>query len=244
MAHEFGHIGLEYTIKNAIDSHYLTPQHLSKVDWEGRRQLGLYPQALGSIACWLTYREVMQDLVNCGPPVMAIFQDDARFHPVLPKVLCALEMEAHQFDVVVLHRRNPSRQFIPRINLRGGHVLGRVKYHDSGAEGYVITRRAASHFLQSTSMMIREIDQAIPRFWESGLNVYYVNPPVVFHGETNDSQIEMDRERSRKQRNRNENSTLVLCRRLCHWPLQSIRKRIAFRNLLKGNIGVTRRCAP
>ena len=47
--------------------------------------------------------------------------------------------------------------------------------------------------------MMREIDQALSRFWESGLNVFYIDPPVVSHDEQDDSQIERDRKLARKK---------------------------------------------
>ena len=240
MAAEFASVGLQYEIWKAIDGQALTQENLSYVDWEGRRRLGLYPQALGSIACWLTYREVMQDLVKNGPEVIAIFQDDARFDTGLPNVLNALDEKKFPYDVVVLHRRNMRRTFVPCVSLTDKHVAGRVKYADYGSESYVITQAAANHFLQITEKMTHEIDHALPYYWESGLNVYYVRPPVVFHAGIFDSQIEQDRMASRRQRHAMDNPALVAYRRLRAMPSRILKQRRAFRELMQGRIGVTR----
>ena len=142
MAREFGALGLEYEIKEAIDGRHLTEEHLEQVDRQGRRLLGLYPQANGSIANWLTQREAMADLVANGPDMMAIFEDDARLTPELPEVLAVLEQKRFAFDVVVLQRRHPKRPFIPafpahsascrRTGTLLGQRLGGLRHHTGG----------------------------------------------------------------------------------------------------------------
>lgn len=241
MTQEFGALGLQYEIREAIDGRNLSAEHLAQVDRQGRRQLGLYPQANGSIANWLTQREAMKDLVENGPEMMAIFEDDARLTPDLPEVLGALEEQRFSFDVVVLQRRHPRRRFIPEVRLTDRHTAGRVRYSDSGSEGYVITRAAAAHFLETTPRMVLAIDQALSRFWHSGLNVFYVDPPVVYHGGADDSQIEDSRNASRRDRAEDDNLASVVWRRAIASGRRAVVKRIAFRKLLRGEIGVTRR---
>ena len=137
MEREFGAVGLPYEIKEAIDGRHLSSSDLAQVDWEARRRIGLRPQARGSIANWLTQRDVLRDLVESGSEMMAIFEDDARFAPELPEVLAALEKKPIAFDVVSLHRRNPERPFVSGVPLTTRHSIGRVRYSTSGAVGYV-----------------------------------------------------------------------------------------------------------
>ena len=195
MEEQFAALGLEAAFHPAVDARELTPEHYAQVDRETRRRLGLWPQADGSIANWISQRQLMRAIVENGPETVAIFEDDAGLSAELPAVLNALELRPFAFDVVKLNRRSP-RTFIPCERLETGHRVGRVRYHDYGSEGYVITREAARHFLESTPLMMREIDQALSRFWENGLNVFYVDPPVVSHDEQDDSQIERDRRRA------------------------------------------------
>ena len=172
--------------------------------------------------------------------MVAIFEDDAGLSPELPEVLAALERKPFDFDIVMLNRRSHRKAFIPCERLTGNHMAGRVRYSDYGSEGYVITREAARNFLESTPLMMWEIDQALSRFWENGLNVFYVDPPVVFHNERNDSQIEGDRNRSRQRQREVDGAAHVLWRRGVAAVRRSIRRRTAFRLLLDGRIGVTR----
>ncbi len=232
-------LGLTATFHPAIDGQKLTPDHYAQVDRRARRRLGLYPQADGSIANWLSQRQVMRHVAENGPEIVAIFEDDAKFASDLPAVLAALERRTFAFDIVKLSRRASTKSFIPCQNLPTGHQVGRIRYSDYGNEGYVMTRTAARHFLEHHPKMIREIDQAIPRFWESGLNVFYVDPPVVAHGEQNDSQIEHDRERSRLTQKHADRRGYILWRRVVSGVTREIHRRSAFRRLMRGEISVT-----
>ena len=240
MEEQFAVLGLEAAFHPAADIRDFTQETYSMVDRETRRRLGLWPQADAEIGCWLSHHRIMQEVVENGPETAAIFEDDAGLSAELPAVLDALERRPFAFDVVKLNRRS-SRTFIPCERLwRPGHSVGRVRYHDYGSEGYVITREAARHFLESTPLMMREIDQALSRFWENGLNVFYVDPPVVSHDDQEDSQIERDRRRARSEHKRADGVFSVIWRRVVSAVDRAIsRGASAFRRLLRGEIGVT-----
>ena len=233
-------LGLVAEFHEAIDGRCLGPEHYAQIDRDTRRRLGLWPQADGSIANWLSQRQVMQEIVDHGPEMVAIFEDDAGLSPQLPSVLAALESRPFDFDVIRMNRRSPKKTFIPSERLTSQHKAGRVRYSDYGSEGYVITRDAARRFLATTPKMMWEIDQALSRFWENGLNVFYVDPPVVFHNEKDDSQIENDRKRSRGKQRNTDGTAYVLWRREIAATNRKVRQRLAFRRLLRGMIGVTR----
>ena len=238
MEEQFASLGMEAAFHPAADIRDFTPETYTKVDRETRRRLGLWPQADAEIACWMSHHRIMREIVENGPETAAIFEDDAGLSADLPKVLDALERRPFAFDVVKLNRRS-SRTFIPCERLSTGHRVGRVRYHDYGSEGYVITREAARHFIENTPKMMREIDQALSRFWENGLNVFYVDPPVVSHDEQDDSQIERDRKRARTEHKRADGVLNVTCRRAISAVVREAQRRWAFRRLLRGEIGVT-----
>ena len=146
MEEQFASLGLEATFHRAVEARELTPEHYAQVDRETRRRLGLWPQADGSIANWISQRQVMREIVENGPETAAIFEDDAGLSADFPEVLGALERRPFAFDVVKLNRRALKKIFIPCERLATGHRVGRVRYHDYGSEGYVITRDAAATF--------------------------------------------------------------------------------------------------
>ena len=240
MQEQFDTLGLEVEFHEAVDGRNLGPEHYARVDRETRRRKGLWPQADGSIANWHSQRQVMQRIVDQGQDMVAIFEDDAELCPDLPEVIAALERKPFDFDIVMLNRRSKKKTFLPCERLTPRHMAGRVRYSDFGNEGYVMTRDAARHFLSNTPRMMWEIDQILPRFWETGLNVFYLDPPVVYHADSDDSQIEGDRKRSRRRQRALDGRAYVLWRRIIAGMEREIRRRSAFRRLLRGEIGVTR----
>ena len=231
VAREFAAVGLAYGIREAVDGRVLSDEQLSQVDWESRRRLGFDPPADGGIANWLTQREAMRDLVENGPDMMAVFEDDVRLEPDLPVVLEALEKRQFDFDVVALQRRHPGRRFFPCIALTDRHTAGRVRYSDSGSEGYIITRAAARHLLNITPKMVLSTDHAVLRYWYNGLNVFYVDPPVVHHGGYEDTFIGTDRAASHRLRTESD-YTVSLWKRAVTGVSRSMQKYLAFRRLV------------
>ena len=236
MAEEFARVGLDYEIWPAKDARTLTDEDRAFVDRAARERLGLYPIPDGSLACTLSERAAMHDLVRNGPESMAVFEDDARFEAGLPSVLKALERQTHGFDIVKLQRRNLRRPFIPTMALPTGHRLGRIRFSDFGSEGYVITREAARLLLERIPRMVRDMDHELSYFWENGLNVLYLDPPVVREDTAYGSQIQETRsaERLEHRRERLRRPT-VLARRVKALIANDIRRRIAFRRVLQSD---------
>lgn len=231
MAAEFARSRIDYEVWPAVDAQALTEEDRRLVDHEARRRLGLYPIPDGSLANTLSQRAAMRDLVENGPEMMAVFEDDSTFDPALSDVLLALEERDNLFDIVVLQRRNPRRKFVACTSLATGHILGRVRFSDYGSNGYVITRNAARRFLERTPRMVREIDQALSRFWDNGLNVLYVDPPVVSCDHVLGSQIEPTRRVKRAGHRSSRRRPAVFLRRLATAVARDVRRRILFHRL-------------
>ncbi len=157
MAAEFERVGLEARLWSAVDARTLTDADRAFIDLDRRRRLGLHPIPDGSLANTLSQRAAMEQLVRNGPEMMAVFEDDARFDPALPKVLAALERHYHLYDVVKLQRRNLRRPFVRTIPLTGEHWLGRVRFADFGSEGYVITRDGARRLLDRKPRLVFQL---------------------------------------------------------------------------------------
>ena len=236
MADQFTRAGLDYEIWPAKDARTLTDEDRAFVDGAARERLGLHPIPDGSLANTLSQRAAMRDLVRNGPEMMAVFEDDARFNDGLPAVLQELERRSDMFDIVKLQRRNVRRPFFSTITLGTGHRLGRVRFSDFGSEGYVITQDAARLLLERTPRMVREIDHVLSRFWENGLNVLYIDPPVVREDGADDSQIQETRSMERRaHRHERRRRPAILLRRLTAIIANDIQRRIAFRQRLRSD---------
>ena len=235
MTDEFARVGIDCEVWPAVDARLLTEGDRHFVDADARRRLGLHPVPDGSLANTLSQRAAMRHLVETGPEMMAVFEDDSRLDPALPAVLSALETYSDLFDVVVLQRRNFRKRFIGCTTLETGHMLGRVRFADYGSNGYVITRSAAERFLARTPRMVWEIDHALSRFWDNGLDVFYVDPPVVSHDRTLSSQIEEGRQAKRAEHRAIQRRPGAIARRLVRVVNHDIRRRIAFRKQIRAD---------
>lgn len=230
MEEQFAEVGLPFEIQKAVDGRLLSADDLAYVDWEGQRRRGIPPQTDGAIALWLTQRALFQDLVENGPEMMAVFEDDALLDPGLPDVLRALERKPFGFDVVALNRRHPRRRFYPCVSLTARHTAGRIRFSDSGGEGYVITRCAARRFLESTPKMVWPVDHAILRFWVNALDVFYVNPPVVGHAGYEGSMMEGNPVSTRLRAEAGD--AIGFWRQTLTTVSRGVQKYVAFRKLL------------
>ena len=230
--HEFRKVGLDYEVWPAVSGFDLTDDIKGSVDHAARDRLGMRRLDDFSVACLLSHMAVLRDLVNGTDDMAAVFEDDARLHPDLPNVLDALEGKAGKFDVVKLQRLT-SLPYYPVYQLLRSHSLGRVRYHDRGAYGYVITRYAAAQLLERFPHPVHEIDMIMPRFWENGLrNVLYVHPPVVFHDEATPSYIDHTRLPVRVAHKRAaKRNPIVIGRRLVAGVRRAVYRRIVFRQL-------------
>lgn len=170
---------MEFELHTAVDGKKIPDEYESLIDREGSRRDGR-PIRMGSIANWISQRQVMQEMVENGPEVMTILEDDAVPLPNFPTILHDLESMTDRFDIAFLHF-GPERPFVPGIDLSSGHQLGWLRWSHFGTQGYVITRRAAGIFLQKMPLVRTGIDRALASYWKHGLRTCCVRPAVVLH---------------------------------------------------------------
>ena len=138
---------------------------------------------LGGIATTLSQRAVLAAQAAAGPDVQCMLEDDVAPSPNLPAVLAALEGEAAAYDLVFLHRGSPRRAFVPHHSLVTGHHLDWVRFSHMGAQGVVVTRRAARRMLEVEPVARPGFGRALARYWRHGPRTYCVRPPAVEHDE-------------------------------------------------------------
>ena len=173
-------LGLEHVIWPAVDWRDLTPEQKAEVDVAGVLRDGR-PILWGSVAASFSQRAVLADMIENGPDVIAMLEDDVTFSPEFPAVLNALEAVAERFDIAMLHMGSDTRRFVPVVGLDTGHRLGLVRWSSFGAQGVVITRAAARRFLDANPRVRPGLDRALARYWHHGLRTYFLRPPVVHY---------------------------------------------------------------
>ena len=189
MCRRFDHLGVQATFESAVDGDALTPADLALVDRRGRARLRHRPLTASCIGCWLSHRRIWERLAADGPEIAAVLEDDGILDGAFPAALAATAQSPHPFDILFLHRHRTDREFIPLMVTGSGHRIGRVRFNDAGASAYLITRSAAARLLSATPRLLDEVDREMHAYWRSGLQVLYLDPPVVSHDFRARSQI-------------------------------------------------------
>ena len=174
-------LGLDFELRDAVDGRNIPADCEALIDRAGSRRDGR-PIRMGSIANWLSQRQALLDMVENGPEIMTVLEDDVEFAPEFPAVVDALDNCSEPFGIVFLHH-GPRRPFVAHARLETGHRLGWVRWSHFGSQGYVITRDAARRFLETTPMVRTGIDRALARYWHHGLTTYCLRPAVVHQRE-------------------------------------------------------------
>ena len=187
VAEQFNSLGITFEFLEAVDWRYLTQQERSAVDRQARCREGRRPLTDGMIACHLSHRKAIERVAHGREDFAAIFEDDVRLSPKITSAFSLLEPASQPkalFDILFLHRNKTDLPFVSVHELDKNFAIGGVKYTDSGAVSYIISRTAARRFLDFYPRVIHHCDHALHEYWENGLKVFSLDPPVVFHGNT------------------------------------------------------------
>ena len=172
---------LDFAFHEAVDGVNFPKRLEALVDWKGLRRDGFHVQ-MGSLGNWISQYQVLQHMVESGPDVMMLLEDDAELAKELPMVLSALETMTDHFDILFLNFGS-NKPFIAVHDISTGHQMGWLKWSHFGTQGYVITRRGAKVFLEHYPLARTGIDRALASYWKHDLRTFCLRPPVVFHSE-------------------------------------------------------------
>jgi glycosyl transferase, family 25 len=141
------------------------------------------------VACCLSHRGVLEDIVGRKLPYALVLEDDADVDADLLNVCRDLVSESYAaWELVrlqtlkgrVRHPQTPRDLGVP-ICATGRRTLYRLKGHVLGASAYLITYSGAVKMLDHGERIFLPFDHAMDRFWENGLLPYVVRPFPVRH---------------------------------------------------------------
>lgn len=205
MRKQFNALGIEFEIFNAIDWRDLGEEDWALVDRESREREGRRPLSDGMIACHLSHRKALEGVAAGEDKLVAVFEDDVTLAPEIGGVLEVLERlyaSGQEFDFVFLHRHNTDKTFAPLKRVDSGIRLGITKFSDWGTQSYVVSKKGAGRLLGRFPKIINRTDHTLHAYWESGLNVFSLETPVVFDGnEAGDHSFLQEAKDSRPSRN-------------------------------------------
>ena len=178
MTERLSELGLEFTFIDAVIGRNLSEHDISEVTTPHRQQHLPAPLSKGAIGGALSHLETWKKIAAGDAPMALILEDDAILTPDLIPTLKRLQKLVGKLDIVNLHFRG-GRPLIDVAQLSEKHRLTSCRYNSIGAESYVISREAADHLAARYLPMIFEVDLFLNRWWEHGLHILTVNPPVA-----------------------------------------------------------------
>ena len=185
MRKQFDALGIEFEIFDATDWRDLNEEDWALVDRESRDREGRRPLSDGMIACHLSHRKALEGISAGEDELAAVFEDDVTLAPEIGgalEALARLYASGWGFDFVFLHRHNTDKPFVPLKRVDAGVRLGITKFSDWGTQSYVVSKKGANRLLERFPKIINRTDHTLHAYWESGLNVFSLETPVVFDG--------------------------------------------------------------
>jgi glycosyl transferase family 25 len=137
----------------------------------------------GEMGCYLSHREIWKSFLASDDALCLVLEDDVEIGPDFAAVVTALRENTLDWEFVRLTGVF-QRTCYPLRRLAGEHFLVEYLKQPSGAQGYLLNRRAARRLVDYTATMARSIDNAIDREWEHGINVMGVVPGPISHQKT------------------------------------------------------------
>ncbi|MDE0309041.1 MAG: glycosyltransferase family 25 protein [Acidiferrobacterales bacterium] len=181
---EFNAHGIEFEFSTAKDKLSLTQYDYNELADPQSKSINWSHHAVpGLFACWVSHQTVWKRcLENESVDTVAVFEDDVTISENINDAFRTLESSRDRFDVVFLFKSFGKKPFKPLIELDGGFSLGIVKYQDTGAFGYVITRQAMQHVIERFPKFRNfAIDDLLHAPWLTELRTFTLSPAVVFH---------------------------------------------------------------
>ena len=185
MCRQFDALGIEFEILDAIDWRDLGDEDWALVDRKSRDMEGRRPLSDGMVACHLSHRKALECVAAGENELAAVFEDDVTLASEIGGALQALARlysSGWKFDFVFLHRHSKNKPFVPLKRVDLGIRLGITKFSDWGTQSYVVSKKGAYRLLKNCPKIVNRTDHTLHAYWETGLNVFSLEKPVVFDG--------------------------------------------------------------
>lgn len=140
------------------------------------------PLSPGEVGCYLSHVAAAERIVKEGWPYALVFEDDfclaPDFSSVIEEMLQSFPSNRH---LIKLQGCVSGGNSI--LTFKSGHGLMENRKVPARTISLLWTQEGAKLFLDSARVPRRPIDVQIKYWWEIGLNVSYINPPIVLDGD-------------------------------------------------------------
>ena len=157
MEEQFARLGLEATRIEAV-----MPEEVPESD----RAAYCHPSrpfwlSLGECACTLSHLKAMRQMLAIEAPFALILEDDVVLSPRLPSFLAELAVAPPDFDLLRIETCEQRVRVRPASAAIADVEIDQFVGYDSGAGGYIVSKRGAQRVLVNREARLRPIDQAL-----------------------------------------------------------------------------------
>ena len=176
---------VKFEFLSAVDGRNLTKRDRALVNTKSRDRQGRRALSQGMIGCHLSHRKALKIVAAGDDELVAIFEDDVTLSTNFVTVLHSLAQlydTGFEFDLVFLHRNRIDKPYVTLKKAEEDVTLGITRFSDWGAQGYIVSKKGAMRLLNHYPKILYRTDHTLHAYWESGLNIFSVETPAVFHG--------------------------------------------------------------
>ncbi len=201
MAAQMERLGLEFCFIDAVDGRKL--DMLAQEKYDAAKRLAFFGLHLkgGEWGCFLSHKKIYEMMMRENIDQAVIFEDDALIDPRFPEVLNAVLSMDIDYDAIRFMGSNKiaRKGYRHIIEVDRGLWLGRLPSIHGGAHAYLISRAGAEKMMTffARNKIAYPIDTLLGRCWETGMNVYAINPIVRQDVDSFESAIGNARENKR-----------------------------------------------
>lgn len=134
----------------------------------------------GEVACFLSHRRAWETFLReSDAPCCVILEDDAELSEDFADVVQAIvDRGPIDWDLVKLFIRRKLLSW-DAADIGRGHKLIRHLRQPTGTVGQIVSRAGAEKLLAHTDRVYRPLDVQLQHWWELGLRILAVEPPLV-----------------------------------------------------------------
>jgi len=160
-----------------------------------------YDLSDAEIGCALSHQACVRRAYEAGWSHVVVMEDDVTLADDFAEVLTRVLDLDERYELVRLWggRKRPTRF---RARLTAGRTLERLLGPSSGTVCHVLNRRGMEKFLRAQERVVMQVDVAMDRYWENGLETFAVRPYPVGLADV-PSQIGTERDDTPWRRDRN-----------------------------------------
>lgn len=182
MTAQMERLGLDFTFIDAVDGRKL--DMLAQPEYDAAKRLAFFGLHLkgGEWGCLLSHKKIYEKMIAGNLECAVIFEDDALIDPRFSDVLNNVLSMDLDYDVIRFMGSNKiaRKGYRHIVKVDNDLWLGRLPSIHGGAHAYLIAREGAQKMMDyfARHRVAYPIDTLLGRCWDTGMNVYAINPIV------------------------------------------------------------------